>query len=153
MERKLNMIKESLIEPALVHQLIPQKKPFVMVSALYEINEEMVLTGFKIAEGNILNQESYFSEAGLLENMAQSIALQKGYLDYLANVKIIELGFIGAIKTAHIHRIPKIGEEIFTRVHLIQEFMGIKLSKVEVQDAAGNIIASAEIKTAIAPSS
>jgi len=147
------MIKESLIKPTLVQQLIPQKKPFVMVSALYEVNQEMVLTGFKVKEGNILNQDNYFSEAGLLENMAQSIALQKGYLDYLANETIIEIGFIGAIKTAHIYRIPKVGEEIYTKVHLIQEFMGIKLSKAEVVDANRNIIASAEIKTAIAPSS
>ncbi|MGO3154991.1 MAG: hypothetical protein ACTIJT_05505 [Mesonia sp.] len=147
------MIKELLIESALVQQLIPQKQPFVMLSALYEANEEQVLTGLKIEEDNILNQENYFSEAGLLENMAQSIALQKGYLDYLAQETKIEIGFIGAIKTAHIYRIPKVGEEIFTKVNFIQEFMGIKLSKVEVQDAAGNIIASAEIKTAIAPSS
>jgi len=147
------MKKDALIEPALVQQLIPQKKPFVMVSALYEANEEMVFTGLKIEEGNILNQEDYFSEAGLLENMAQSIALQKGYLDYLANETKIEIGFIGAIKTAHIHRVPKVGEEIFTKVDFIQEFMGIKLSKAEVFDAEENIIASAEIKTAIAPSS
>ncbi|MDT0294384.1 hypothetical protein ACFQ3R_01630 [Mesonia ostreae] len=146
------MSKKSLIEPALLQQLIPQKKPFVMLSVLYEVNQEIVVTGLKIEEDNILNQKNHFSEAGLLENMAQSIALKMGYLNYLANERKVKIGFIGAIKTAQFYRMPKIGEEIYTKVSLIQEFMDIQLSKAEVLDAQENIIASAEIKTAIAPS-
>ena len=146
------MKKDTVINHQLLLQLIPQKEPFVMVSELYKANENEAFTGFSILSGNILNHNDHFSEAGLIEHMAQSVALQGGYLAYQAKETEPKIGYIGAIKTAKIHHLPQIGEKIFTQVSLIQEFIGIKLSKIEVRDEEEKLIASAEIKTAIAPS-
>jgi len=64
-----------------ITHLIPQKTPFVMVDTLVAFSPENLVSNFKILENNIFAENGYLSAPGLVENMAQSVALHTGY-DY-----------------------------------------------------------------------
>jgi len=116
----------SLIPLELVEQLLPQKKPFAMVHYLYEINEEFVTTGYLIKEDAIFLERGNFNESGMIENIAQSIALYTNYALYLEN-KEANKGYIGAINNIKLLRYPKLGDLITTKIKVITEFMGVTL--------------------------
>lgn len=128
--------------------LIPQKAPFVMVSELISYNEEQLVAGFYIQESNILVTENCFIEAGIIENMAQSVALHTGYQYFLLE-KEAPTGYLGAIKKTEIFRLPKVGEFLETTVTIIQEFMGITLVQITV-NIGQEIIAQGQMKTVLA---
>ncbi len=96
-------------------ELIPQKTPFVMVDNLIEITENCFITEFTINPDNVLINENEFSEAGLIENMAQSAAAGSGY-EYLSKNQAVPVGYIGAVKNTEIYYLPKIGETIQTEI-------------------------------------
>ena len=53
---------------------IPQKPPMVMVDKLIFAEEKKVVTSFLIRRDNIFCSDGVFTEAGLIENMAQTAA-------------------------------------------------------------------------------
>lgn len=140
-----NELKNTIVD---IEGLIPQKKPFVMVDKLYVYNNTTIVSGLDISEQNILTKNGFFSEAGLIEHMAQTIALHRGYSDYI-NQKPSQTGYIGSIKKVSISRVPKIGEEVITQVEILHEIMGVTLVSA-VSKVNDEVIASGEIKTAIA---
>ena len=76
--------------------LIPQRNPIVMVDALWEYTPSEGVAGLTIVPSNLFVQQETFLESGLIEHIAQSIALHKGYYYYL-NGKPAPMGYIGAI--------------------------------------------------------
>lgn len=131
-----------------VKDLIPQKYPFVMVDELIEYSEASLLSRFIIPANNIFFSNGFFVEAGLIENMAQSVALHTGYHYFLLN-KDTPTGYIGSIKNIVINRLPKEKEVLLTKVTVLQEFMGVTLVdiKVFIDDKS---IATCQMKTVIA---
>ena len=75
------MIKftEEITDKDFIGKLIPQKAPFVMVDKLLHFEENKVVAGFSISEENIFTQNKKFTAPGLIEHMAQSVALYTGY--------------------------------------------------------------------------
>ena len=149
-----NQLEDKIIDIDFIKSLIPQKNPFVMIDKLLYFDEEKVVSGLKIVSDNILTSDQYFTESGLIENMAQSIALHRGYRGYLdhgLNEKP-KTGFIGSIKHATIYSLPKIGTELVTTVEIIAEIMKVSLAKIEVNDLDGNLIAHSEMKTIVVDS-
>ncbi len=69
-----------LAEGKKILDLIPQRPPMVMVDKLIECDNYKTITSLTIREDNILSQKGYFTEAGLVENIAQSAALRIGWL-------------------------------------------------------------------------
>lgn len=137
-----------LIPQNKIHDLIPQKSPIVMVDALFDFSEKHVKTGFTILESNIFVQNNHFQASGIIEHMAQSIALHTGYAFYLQK-KPAPMGYIGSIKKIDILALPKTGENLTTDVKIIQEFMGITL--VEINTFSGERhIAKGQMKTVLA---
>ena len=129
-------------------QLIPQRPPMVMVDALLAYTPETGKAGLTITEENLFVRGGYFSESGLIEHIAQSIALHKGYYYYL-NGKPAPMGYIGAIKQINIARLPRVGEVLCTEIVIIQEFMDVTL--VKMQTFIGDErIAEGEMKTVLA---
>ncbi len=131
-----------------IQDLIPQKAPFVMVSELISYNEEQLVSGFHIELGNILVAENCFTEAGVIENMAQSVALHTGYQYFLLK-KEPPVGYLGSIKKIEISRLPKVGEFIETKIAIVQEFMGITLVQISVT-CGDELIAKGQMKTVLA---
>ena len=104
-----------------------------------------------ISADNLLVEQGCFSEAGLLEFMAQSIAVFSAYHS-TEQEKEAQMGFIGAIKKAEILSLPKVGTQIFGKVDKQFEAIGIQLAKVEVFNSSQERLAWAEIKTVLSSS-
>ncbi|AXT53874.1 hypothetical protein D1818_24775 [Aquimarina sp. BL5] len=149
-----NQLESDITDIDFIKKLIPQKDPFVMIDKLLYFNSEKVVSGLKVTSDNILTSDEYFTEGGIIENMAQSIALHRGYRGYINRGKDDKpkTGFIGSIKDATIHTLPRIGTELITTVEIIAEIMQVSLVKISVNDSVGNLIATSEMKTIIVDS-
>lgn len=137
-----------IIDRDLIQQLIPQHDPIVMVDALYEYTETTVTAGLTINGDNLCVSDGFFNEVGIIEHMAQSVALHTGYQFYLRQ-KPAPVGYIGSINKIDINNLPKVGDNIFTKVNIIQEFMGVTLVELNTY-CEGVIIASGSMKTVLA---
>ena len=132
-----------------ITHLIPQKTPFVMVDTLLEFNKESLLSSFDIKQDNLFVKDSFFQEPGLIENMAQTVALHTGF-DYFLKEELAPTGYIGSIKKVEIIELPKLDETITTEAKILHEFMGVTMVEVRVLNAEKKEIASAQMKTVIA---
>jgi predicted hotdog family 3-hydroxylacyl-ACP dehydratase len=131
-----------------VKDLIPQKEPFVMVDELLLFGTDNLRSRFKIRNENLFVDNDHFVESGIIENMAQTVALHTGYQFFLMS-KEAPTGYLGSIKNVEINRLPKTGEFIETTIEIIQEFMGVTLVDVVVYSRE-EIIAKCQMKTVLA---
>lgn len=96
--------------------LLPQKAPFKMVDFLHNADEKHIKTSFTVSSANVLlNEDNFFTEGGLIENMAQSAAAGTGYYFSLQK-KEIPIGYIGAVKNVNIISLPQVNDEIVTEL-------------------------------------
>ncbi|WP_405573498.1 hypothetical protein [Winogradskyella sp. Asnod2-B02-A] len=132
-----------------IENLIPQKSPFVMVDALLGFSDTQIASSFKISDSNIFLKNHTLSESGLIENMAQTVALHTGY-DYFLKGQPAPTGYIGSIKEVQILTLPALDETIHTEAHILQEFMGVTLVEITIFNSNKEKIATSTMKTVIA---
>ncbi|MBV1888571.1 MAG: hypothetical protein KUG51_04710 [Urechidicola sp.] len=132
-----------------IGHLIPQKFPFVMVDTLLSFSKSDITSSFTIKKDNLFFLNDKLSEPGLIENMAQTVALHTGY-DFFLRGEEAPTGYIGSIKKIEIKKLPKFQETITTHVVILQEFLGITLVEIEVYNSDKELIASGQMKTVIA---
>lgn len=119
-----------------------------MVDALFDFSDHSVKAGLTIQESNIFVQNNQLQASGIIEHMAQTVALHTGYAFYLKQ-KPAPMGYIGSIKKIEIHSLPKVDENLVTEAKIIQEFMGITL--VEVSTFCNEkLMAQGQMKTVLA---
>lgn len=141
-------VSNVFFEKDFVENLLPQKYPFVMVDKMFSYTETSLTSGLKIQKENIFFQNENFLESGLIEHMAQSVALHTGYQFYLKK-EPAPTGYIGSIKDIEIKKLPKLNDEIQTTVSILQEFGGITL--VDVVTKLNDVeIATGQMKTVLA---
>ena len=87
-------------------------------------------------------------ESGVIEHFAQSIALHQGYNFFLRNEPAPD-GYFGSIKNIEIFELPKVGEELRTRIKVLQQIMGVTMVSGEVF-LNGRLIARGEMRTIVA---
>ena len=137
-----------ILDKDFVGRLIPQKFPFVMVDKLLSFSDNEVVAGLTVNEENIFFNNGKFQESGLIEHMAQSVALFTGYQFYLKE-EPAPTGYIGSIKTIEILELPELDAKIETTVTVLHEFMGVTLvdisSKINEKE-----IAKGQMKTVLA---
>ena len=143
-----NSNDNNILDDVSIEDLIPQKKPFVMVDKLLQYSEDKIIAGLTISENNIFTKNTLFTEPGLIEHMAQTIALHTGYQYYLRNLPA-PTGYIGSIKKVEIKKLPKLGEKIKTTVSVLHEIMGVTLVNISVE-LDNEEIAFGEMKTVLA---
>ena len=97
---------------------------------------------------NIFTQNKKFTAPGLIEHMAQTVALYTGYQFFLKK-EDAPTGYIGAIKKAEIFELPYLGKELKTTVNILHDIMGVTLVTAETE-CDGKIIAASEMKTVLA---
>ena len=119
-----------------------------MVDTLAEYGEHHVVSHFTVTADHILVSKRHFSATGLIENMAQTIALHTGYKFHLLR-HTAPTGYIGAIKKVEIFQLPKVSETLVTQVEILHDIMGVTLVRAKVE-CAGVLMASSEMKTALA---
>jgi len=132
----------------LLLRLIPQREPIVMVSGLEEYSETHLISSFVVKDGHLFVDGQGLAESGLLEHMAQSVALHTGYGFFLRNEEA-PVGYIGSMQSAEINSLPRIGQTVYSEVTIIQELMGVTLVEI-ITTLGGEIIARAQMKTVIA---
>jgi len=137
-----------ILDAAFVGNLIPQKSPFVMVDKLLSFSDNEVVAGLTVAEDNIFFYNDKFQESGVIEHMAQSVALFTGYQFYLKQ-EPAPTGYIGSIKAIEILELPELNEKIETTVNVLHEFMGVTLVEIssKIKDRE---IARGQMKTVLA---
>ncbi len=131
-----------------VETLLPQKKPFVMVDTLLAYSDESVQAAYTIKSADVFIENNKFLEAGIVEHMAQTVALHTGYRFFLKN-ETAPTGYIGSISEIKIEKLPETDDIIITEVSILQEFMGITLVSI-VTMLNGEVIASGKMKTVLA---
>lgn len=142
-----NLLKEPILDPEEIVALIPQKPPFVMVDSLYEYSDLTGITGFTIPEDHIMLDDGIFSEPGLIEHMAQSMSLHRGYQGRISGLDRPKTGFIGAIKSVEIIELPKAGSKLRTYVEILHEIMNVTLVSARTENEKGETLATSEMKT------
>lgn len=132
-----------------IKKYIPQREPMMMVDHLVSHEEKKTVSGFEILADNPLVDGTVLSEAGLLENMAQTAALSKGYEVSLKNEQA-PLGFIGAVKNFKVRYLPKVGQFLRTQIRIKHEVLNASIVDAEI--SCGNKqVASCELKIFLNP--
>lgn len=131
-----------------IHGLLPQQEPFVMIGQLLHFDMERTVTSLTVSQANIFTEEGVFTEAGIIENIAQTCAARIGYINKYILKKEIQIGFIGAVRKLKIHRLPKVGETVITSIITLEEVFGMTL--VSATSKIGkDVIAEGEMKIAV----
>jgi len=143
----MNLLKEPITDQDLILKLIPQRAPIVMVDSLLYFEESKVISGLTVTEENMFVQNGFLTEPGLIEHIAQTVALYTGYHFYINNIPAPE-GYIGAIKSVTIEKLPKINMQIETEVEILQEIMGVTLVQ-GTTTLNGEVIVTAQMKTVL----
>jgi len=131
-----------------IEELIPQRKPFIMLDALTHFDEVITCTRFQVPADNIFVEDNKFTESGIIENIAQTCATRMGYLNKYLKSESVKIGFIGSIKDLVINELPKVGDELKTTVEVVNVVFDITLVKAKVE-IGEKLIASCEMKISI----
>ena len=127
---------------------VPQRNPIVMVDTLYAFNDNEVSAGLSIDTTGLFIKNNALQEPGLIEHMAQTVALHTGF-GYFIKQEQAPTGYIGSIANLKINRLPIANEKIQTTATILQEFAGITLVDIICQ-INDETIATAQMKTVIA---
>lgn len=133
-----------LVDKKNITRYIPHRAPIVLIDSIEQCDQLTVSTRFRIEEGNMFLSDGYFSESGLLENIAQTAAAKIGYECELKGIDV-PLGFIGSINKVNIHDRPSCGSTISTLVEIKNEVFGVTI--IQGQNMLDDqILASCEMK-------
>ncbi len=124
--------------------LIPQKHPFVFVDKLLYADDGLTRSSFVIKHGTLFVKGDQFQEAGLMENIAQTAALQAGYTAAKLN-EPVKKGYIGNVKNLEILKLPKVNEQIITEISIGEQIFNVTIitGKIMLGD---EVIARCEMK-------
>ena len=131
-----------------IKELLPQRHPFVMLDSLTHFDEVITCTCMKIAKDNIFVENGFFTESGIIENIAQTCAARMGYINKYLHSDKVKIGFIGSIKDLIIHKLPNVGEELKTTIEVVSEVFAITLVKAKVE-VGDTLVAVGEMKISI----
>ena len=124
--------------------LITQRKPMIMVDILYDALELDAYTGLKITSDNMFCNEGFFTEPGLVEHIAQSVAAFVGYKALLTN-KHIPLCFLAEVKKCSIRFLPRAGDSLLPRIQLLSETLAVSLFDAETSTSS-HVVAQCKMK-------
>ncbi len=133
-----------------VTQYIPQRAPFVMIDEIITAEEHLSKTSFTVRKGHLFVDNGKFTEAGLVENMAQTVAAGAGYRG-TENGEKVSVGYIGALKNLKIDKLPSVGDTITTEVSFLHHIANVHVVQGRVY-LGEEEIAGCEMKIFIQPS-
>jgi 3-hydroxymyristoyl/3-hydroxydecanoyl-(acyl carrier protein) dehydratase len=139
----------NLSSQKIIH-LIPQRPPFVFVDKIIDFNYKTYdcITSFHATDQCLLIEDNRLTEAGLLENIAQTCALQIGFVNKYILKKNIQIGFIGAVKNIKMNTFATLGDILETSIKIVTEFADMKIALCKVV-VGSEVIAEGEIKLAL----
>ncbi|NIJ55126.1 hypothetical protein [Dyadobacter arcticus] len=137
-----------LITREAITQYIPHRAPFVMIDNLINATRERFESDFAILSDNVLVENGFLQETGLIENIAQTCAAAFGYLDREA-AGAPKIGFIGSIGRLEVFELPPVNATIQTVVFPTHQLGNIYLLKGE-SFLEGRILLGCELKIVVA---
>jgi predicted hotdog family 3-hydroxylacyl-ACP dehydratase len=119
-----------LVGPDNVTAYIPQRAPFVLIDTLYRCAANEAWAGLTVPADHLMVQQGYLSEAGILESMAQAVALKSGY-EACAQAAGTppRVGFIAALKAVRVHALAPVGCTLVTRVEVLLQALDVLVVK------------------------
>lgn len=132
-----------------IHELLPQRKPFVMVDKLVYFDEKTTTTSFLVREDNLFVENGRLNACALAENIAQTCAARLGYVNKYILKRGIQIGFIGAVKDMKVIDTPVVGDVLTTTIHVLEQIMGLTLVTAVIR-IGDRVVTTAEMKIALA---
>ncbi len=114
------MLQENILD------LVPQRPPFLMIDNVIESDEKITTSSFYIKEDNMLVTDGKFSEAGLIENIAQTAAARAGVTAIQKN-KPVAIGYIAAVQNLEVFTLPPVNTTIHTEITAENEILNVFL--------------------------
>ncbi|HTD40080.1 MAG TPA: hypothetical protein VK671_05630 [Mucilaginibacter sp.] len=133
-----------MVSPENILSLIPQGPPFVMIDQLVTCDAISSSTTLRVSAENVLVCNNQLSEAGLIENIAQTAAAGAGYMAKKSGSQI-QIGYIGAIKNLEITDLPKVGDVINTEVTITNQIFDVTIVSGKIE-CEGLMLAKCEMK-------
>ena len=131
-----------------IRTIIPQQGAFVMIDRLVHFDEVFTRTEFEIRPDNMFVEDGKFQESGLIENIAQTCAARMGYINTVILKDEVRLGFIGAMKSLIIHKLPDLYSKLETTIEVVNEVFNITLVNAKTL-CNGEVLISCEMKISI----
>jgi len=128
-----------------IFELIPQREPMVMVDEHISTENNKTITNFKIESNSMFVENGFLSEAGIIENIAQSAAVHSGYFFKQSGSEKAPVGFIATIQELQINFYPKVGDQLQTEINFLDEVLGISIIE-GISRCNQNICASCKMK-------
>lgn len=124
---------------------IPQAPPFEMIDRLIMANDHKSQSRFIIREDNIFVFNGFFTEPGIIENMAQTAAAGIGRQAMEKEHTTPPIGFIGQIKNLNIYHLPTVGKQIYTEIIIENVVLNVRILRGKVR-MAQQLIAEGSLK-------
>ena len=122
-----------------ISEILPQRRPFVMVSGLQTFSMEETVTWFKVGGINTFMDGDLLEAEGLLENVAQSCALRIGFINkYILN-KPVSIGYVCAVKSFNVLRPVHSGEVLVTKICVTSEFGSVLTADASVRSGCDEV--------------
>ncbi len=115
-----------------------------MVDQLVGCDENGSRTTLLIRDDNVLVYNGELTEAGLIENIAQTAAAGVGYIALQAG-GAVSTGYIGAIKNLEVVALPKLGDVITTAATIEKHVFDVTMIAGAIK-CNGKLIAKCEMK-------
>ena len=132
MNKSENILQLPITHIETIRKLVPHREPILAIGSLIAYTETTLVASFTIPEDHLFVHNGCFSEAGLLEHMAQCMALHSGYSGALKEEAPRE-GYIGVIKTADIEMIPKAGKTLLTHIEIVHAVLDMSMVTAEIR--------------------
>lgn len=132
-----------------IHELLPQREPFVMVDKFVYFDEKTTTTSFLVREDNLFVENDRLNACALAENIAQTCAARLGYVNKYILKRGIQIGFIGAVKDMKVIDTPVVGDVLTTTIHVLEQIMGLTLVTAVIR-IGDRVVTTAEMKIALA---
>jgi predicted hotdog family 3-hydroxylacyl-ACP dehydratase len=131
-----------------VKSLIPQQPPFVMIDRLLHFDSVFTKTFFEIRPDGLFVENGKLLEAGLVENIAQTCAARLGYINTIILKDGVRLGFIGAMKSLVINKLPDVYSTLETTIEVVNEVFNITLVNATTL-CNGEVLVTCEMKISV----
>ncbi len=148
MGQEIGMVDATQLSHVDVHELLPQKEPFVMIGRLVALDNTTTVSETTIAPDNLFVDDGCFSASGMIENVAQTCAARLGYVNKYILKNNIQLGFIGSVKNLIVNKLPQVGKTITTTLVVTNEIYGMTLASAKVE-CEQKVLLSTDIKIAV----
>ncbi|MCI1186378.1 3-hydroxyacyl-ACP dehydratase [Hymenobacter sp. DH14] len=126
-------------------RLLPQRPPMLLIDALLECANDRTVSQFQVPADLVLVEDGYLSEAGLIENIAQTAAAGAGYGYQQGGAGAPPIGFIAAIKDLRVGALPAVGTVLTTEVLVQNQVLEFTIVRGTVR-AAGATFAECEMR-------